>query len=59
MPKFGDLGLKFSKTNNKFEISTFKKGYMRNFVKISKLILFGQKYRNLDISTQNFKNESY
>ena len=25
MPKFGDLGSKFSKTNDKFEISTFKK----------------------------------
>ena len=25
MPKYGDLGSKFSKTNGKFEISTFKK----------------------------------
>ena len=34
MPKFGDLGSKFSKAIDKFEVSTFRKGYMRNFVKI-------------------------
>ena len=28
MRKFGDLGSQFLKTNDKFEISTFKIGYM-------------------------------
>ena len=41
MPKFGHLGSIFSKANVKFEISSFKIGYMRNFVKIRKSILFG------------------
>ena len=43
MPKFGDLGSKFLKTNVKFEINTFEIWYMRNFVKIKELILFGPK----------------
>ena len=34
MPKFGNLGSKLSKAIDKFEISKFKKGCMRNFVKI-------------------------
>ena len=41
MPKRGDLGTKCLKTSDKFEISTFKIGYMRNFVKIRRSILFG------------------
>ena len=35
MPKFGDLDSTFSKTNVRFEISTFEIGYIRNFVKTS------------------------
>ena len=33
MPKSGDLDSTFSKTNVRFEISTFEIGYIRNFVK--------------------------
>ena len=58
MPKLGLLGSKFLKTNEKFEISTLEKGYMRNFVKIRKLILFVSKCRNLGIWARNLKNES-
>ena len=43
MPKFGDLSPTFSKTNNKFVISTFKIGYMRDFINFRKLILFDPK----------------
>ena len=57
MPKFGYLDSKFSKTNYKFEISTSKIGCMRNFVKIRKLILFGQKCPNLGICAQKLKAE--
>ena len=55
MPIFGDLGSNFSKTNVRFEISTFKIGYMRNFAKIRKLILFGPKCPNMDIWPLNFQ----
>ena len=58
MPKFWPFGSKFSKTNDKFEISTFKISYMQSFVKIRKLILFGQKCQNLGIWAQNLKNEA-
>ena len=47
MSKFGHLGSKSLKTNVKFKISTFKIGYVKNFVKIRKFILFGPKYLNL------------
>ena len=43
MPKFGDLDSKFSKTNVRFEISTFEIGYIRKFVKIRELIIFWPK----------------
>ena len=56
MPTFSDLGPMFLKTNDKFEISTFKIG---NFVKIRMLILFGPKCPNLSIWAQNLKYESY
>ena len=56
MPKYGHLGSKFSKTNGKFEISTFKKGYIRNFVKNRKFILFSSKRPNLG-KCRNLKNE--
>ena len=52
---FGDLGSNFSKNNVRFEISTFEIGYMRNFAKIRKLILFGPKCENLGIWAQNFR----
>ena len=52
MPKFGHLGLKFWKTNVRFEISTFEIWYKGNFVKIRKLIPFGPKYPN--VWAQNF-----
>ena len=43
MPNFGDFSSNCSTTNVKFEISTFEIEYMRNLVKIGKLILFGLK----------------
>ena len=46
MPKFGNLGSKFSKTSVRFEISTFEIGYMQNFVMVRELILFGPKFSN-------------
>ena len=46
MPKFGNLGLKFSQTSVRFEISTFEIGYMQNFVMVRELILFGPKFSN-------------
>ena len=58
MPKFRDLSSKFSKTDDKFEISTFKIGHIQNFVNIRKSILFGLKCPNLSISAGNLKNES-
>lgn len=58
MPKFGDLSSIFSNTNEKFEISKFKLGYMRNFVQIRKSILFSSKHPNLHIWAQNLKDES-
>ena len=51
MPKFGDLDSTFSKTNVRFDISTFEIGYMRNFVKIRELIL--TKYPNLYVWARN------
>ena len=38
MPVMGDLDSKFSKTNIRFEISTFQIGNKQNFIKIRKLI---------------------
>ena len=55
MSIFGDLASKLSKTNVRFEISIFEIGYMQNFVKIRKLILFDPKCLNLGIWTQNFR----
>ena len=52
---FGNLSSKFSKVNVRFEISTFKVVYMRNFIKIEKLILFSSNYPNLGIWLQIFK----
>ena len=40
---FGDFSWKFSKMNDRFEISTFEIEYLQNFVIIRKLILFGAK----------------
>ena len=54
MPKFGDLGLKFLKTNVWFEISTFETGCRPNFAKIKMLIPFGPKSLNLGVWAQHF-----
>ena len=54
MPKFGDLASKFLKTIVRFESNTFEIGYIRNFVRIRKLILSGPKSQNLDIWDWNF-----
>ena len=54
MPKFGDASSVFLKTSVKFKISTFEIGYLQNFVKIKKSILFGPKYQNLRILAHNF-----
>ena len=59
MPKSGHLSPKFSKTNVRFEISTFEIGYMQNFVNIRKLILIDPKYPNLGIWAQSVKNKSW
>ena len=58
MPKFGYLGSNFSKINVKFEFGTFELGYMQNFVKVRKSLLFGPKCPNLGILAQNLHNES-
>ena len=58
MPSFGDLTSKCSKTNLRFEISTFEIGYMQNYVKIKKLITFGPKSLNLDVWAQNFSKQT-
>ena len=55
MPKFGDLGSIFSKANVRFEISAFKIGYIRNFIKIRMLILFDPKCPNLGIWSRNVR----
>ena len=49
MLKFEDLDSKFSKINVRFKINTFEIGYMQNFVKIRKLILFDPKCPLLEI----------
>ena len=49
MPIFGDMGPRFPKTNVRFEISTLEIGYMRNFSKTRKLILFEPKCPNAQI----------
>ena len=58
MPKFGDLGSKFSKTIVMFKISIFEIGCMQNFVKIRQLLLFCPKCSNFDIWDRNLKNKS-
>ena len=57
MSKFGYLGSKFLKTNDKFEISTFEIGYMKNFVKIRTLVHFGPKCQCLEIWARNFQKQ--
>ena len=57
MSKFGYLASKFLKTNDKFEISTFEIGYMKNFVKIRTLVLFGPKCPCLEIWARNFQKQ--
>ena len=52
-PKFGDLGSKFWKASVKFNINTFEIGYLQNFVKIKKSILFTPIL--LGILAQNFR----
>ena len=51
---FGDLGSNFSKTNVRFEISTFEIAYKQNFIKINKVIVFGPKFLNFGIWARNF-----
>ena len=55
MLKFEDLDSKFSNINVRFKISTFEIGYMQNFVKIRKLILFDLKCLLLEIWAQTFQ----
>ena len=57
MSIFGDLCLKCLKTSVKFEISSFKKGYMKNFVKIRKLIFFGLKCPYFGLLARNFQKQ--
>ena len=57
MPKFGDLGSKFSKANVRFEISPFEIGYMRNFVKIRKLIPWPKMPKFGDLSSKVSKTD--
>ena len=52
--KFGDLGLKFLKTNFLKKISNFTTGYRRNFLKIKKLTSFDPKSLDWDSSAQHF-----
>ena len=54
MPNFVDFTSKCSKTNVRFEISTFEIEHMQNLVKIGKLILFDPKGLSLGIWAQNF-----
>ena len=56
MLKFEDLNSKFLKINVRFEISTFEIGYMQNFVKVRKLMLFDPKCPYLEIWAQTFQN---
>ena len=58
MPKFENLGWKNSKTNVRFEISTFKIRNWQNLINIKKSILFGQKYLHLGIWAENLRNET-
>ena len=53
MPNFGDFTSKCSKTNVRFEISTFEIEYIQNLVKIGKLLLFGPKGLSLGIWAQH------
>ena len=53
MLKVRDLSSKFSKTNVRFEISTFEIECEQNFVKIRKLILFDPKCPYLVVRAQN------
>ena len=46
-----------NKKNGRFDIITFKIRYMRNFVKIRKLILSGTKYQKLGIWAHNFEKK--
>ena len=57
MPKSGDFGLTFLKTNDRFQINTFEIGYMQNLVNISKLILFDPKCPDLGIFARNFRKQ--
>ena len=57
MLKFVNLGSKFSKASVKFKTSTSRIGYLQNFVKIRKLILFGLKCPNFGIWDQNFRKQ--
>ena len=59
MTNFGHLGSKFLKTNVRFEVSTFEIGYVRNFVKIRELILFGPKHPNFGVWARSLKNKSW
>ena len=59
-PKGQDLDIcgQFCEKNVRFEIITFKIGYMRNFVKIRKLILSGTKCPKLGICAHNFGKQT-
>ena len=56
MPKIEYLSSAFSKTNLRFEISTFEIGYMRNFVKIKnfEFEIFENKCQILNQGHQNW-----
>ena len=57
IPKFEDLGSKFSKKTGRYEISTFELGYKQNFVKMRKLILFGPTSPHLGIWARNCRKQ--
>ena len=57
MPKIGHLCSKFWKAIIRLETITLKRGYMRNFVKIRKLILSGTKCPKLGIWAHNFEKQ--
>ena len=58
-PKGQDLDIcgQFCKKNDRFEIITFQIGYMGNFLKIRKLILFDAECLKSGIWAQNFEKK--
>ena len=57
MPKIGHMCSNFWKTSVGFEVITFQIGYMGNFLKIRKLILFDAECLKSGIWAQNFEKK--